>query len=481
MKIILLLLLFCSFNTIAQDCDSLFQEVKLDYDNGKLDIDKLENVIKNCGDVDTYPELYYYRGMNALDTENYPLGIYELKRVQKYATDYKFQYKIAHNLGILYMLQGKLELGKDSFQDSYDIAREFNDTSYMDHSMESLLAAELESGNSNYLSIYEEYFLSKDFKDDYCTQLHTLTFIAEYYLVYEEYGKANKIITDNYKGNVTYPDCPTDVMSVYTIRSRIAQRNNEFEKSLVLLDSIPLENITLMDRVSIYKCYKATYQNIENQEQADVYADSITYVLESKQQENSELNLGLLDEIESREQNFNNKISKQNIYIILFIVALLLSAIALWYYRKTRTDLEEKNDFYKENYNNLWGSYQLSNKKLEVLKKELVAQKALNNSGQFNSLINDINIHLDSSSENPHKHVNMVQSAIVRDLKKKAPYLNDKEINICFFLKLNLSPKKIAEILSKSEKSIESYKYRINKKVIENSKMDLKALLQDVD
>jgi DNA-binding CsgD family transcriptional regulator len=66
---------------------------------------------------------------------------------------------------------------------------------------------------------------------------------------------------------------------------------------------------------------------------------------------------------------------------------------------------------------------------------------------------------------------------VLQLLAEKAPYLSEREKLVCFFLSLNLSHKKIAALLNKTEKSIDSYKYRINQKVKNNTGKTLRELL----
>ena len=72
-----------------------------------------------------------------------------------------------------------------------------------------------------------------------------------------------------------------------------------------------------------------------------------------------------------------------------------------------------------------------------------------------------IKLHINSNIEEDHKHFDILKNTFFKTLNKNTSYLNDIEKLICFYLKLELSHKKIAELLNKSEKSINSYKYRI--------------------
>jgi hypothetical protein len=59
----------------------------------------------------------------------------------------------------------------------------------------------------------------------------------------------------------------------------------------------------------------------------------------------------------------------------------------------------------------------------------------------------------------------MLRGAFIYALKEKELYSSNQEHLICFFINLNLPHKKIGKLLNKTEKSIDSYKYRVNRKV----------------
>ncbi|MDP5078690.1 MAG: hypothetical protein NWQ19_11365 [Nonlabens sp.] len=480
----LLLILFfnvCLFYGNAQNCASTYEQIQKGYQTQTLTLEQLEAAIESCGDINKYPKLYYYRGMFAFDNENFALGIFELERVYKYVDEPDSKYTIQTNLGILYAMQQKYEGAKKAFQKAYDLAVKMNDSAKRDHAYQSLMAIELDNGNEAYLAKYEAYFVNKDFQGNDCEELHTLSFLSEFYVSFNQINSADRLISEYFNPKKNYSDCAMDYMSLYGIKAKIAISDKDYKKALLTLDSINLKSVAQIDRVPTYKLYQEIHSNLEHKDAATQYADSVIMTLEQNKVRNNETNAKALAGLAKKDERDGNKISNLFMYIILIGIALVMALGAVYYYRKSKKEVEVKKNFYKENYNNLWGSFQLSNKKLEILKEELLAQKKHGNSPQYNDLLKDINIHLDASANDVHKHVNMVENPFVIALRKEAPYLSDAEINVCFFFRLNMSHKKIAEILSKTEKSIDSYRYRINKKVLENQNIELKTLLQRID
>ncbi|AGC75391.1 hypothetical protein LX97_00089 [Nonlabens dokdonensis] len=478
---ILFILLFFSYIGFSQDCERFTKQIELDYKNNKLTLKTLDSIINVCNNIEKYPELTYYRGMLAFDQENFSLGIYELKRVLPFISDYNFKYSATTNLGILYAIQQDFENAKTTFQKSYDLAKVNNDEENMDYSMESLLALALDSGDISYLSKYETFFSNKDFNNDFCAQLHSLSFLAEFCYQFGKFEKAEEIIKNNFISNTDYSGCELELATFNVLRSKLALENKKYKKGIQILDSISFSKIEVIDRVPAYKLYKKLYNGLDDKVNALRYSDSITNILELNKINIDKSNKTTLNVLKEKEGDYKSKIYSLSGYILGFILLILVLIYIVYYVNKSRKAIKEKSKIYKDNYNKLWGNYQLTNQKLELLKKELINQKIDGNKNFYNNLINEINIHIDSSSEDPHKHLNMVEDAFVNDLKKVAPYLTDKEVQICFFFKLGLSHKKIAEILNKTEKSIDSYKYRINKKVRENQQIELNELLQKFD
>ena len=142
---------------------------------------------------------------------------------------------------------------------------------------------------------------------------------------------------------------------------------------------------------------------------------------------------------------------------LLILIVLLVS-------KKANKNLQSTLHFYKEKYNSLWANYQLSTKQLENLRQELIKQNKQGNS-ELNSVLKDLSIHFNTNKDDEHKHINIAKENFINKLTEKANYLNDTEKLICFFINLNLSHQKIASLIGKTEKSIDSYKYRINAKV----------------
>ena len=253
-------------------------------------------------------------------------------------------------------------------------------------------------------------------------------------------------------------------------------------KSLYYLNSIPLftGNASRTFKSNVYKLYDKTYTGLGDQEKAKQYNDSIVSI----QQGNIEVfNKSRVETVVEPEEEQNETTKKWGYfnYIIIFGVgALLVLGLRIFKSRKRQQQVEIDRSTYQDNYNSLWANYQLSNNQLLKMKEELIEQSKLRSSAIIDALIRRVSLHLKTTSDSEHKHFNLSKESFITKLEQKAPYLNDAERLICYFINLKFSHKRIAELINRSEKSIDSYRYRINKKIHFHQKIDLLTLIKSL-
>uniref|UniRef100_UPI001F8ED837 triple tyrosine motif-containing protein n=1 Tax=Nostoc sp. CMAA1605 TaxID=2055159 RepID=UPI001F8ED837 len=78
-------------------------------------------------------------------------------------------------------------------------------------------------------------------------------------------------------------------------------------------------------------------------------------------------------------------------------------------------------------------------------------------------------------------HFNSVHSNFLINLKKAFPALNAHELKLCAYLRMNLSSKEIAQLLSISVRGVEISRYRLRKKLQVPAKEDLFQFLLQVE
>ena len=80
-----------------------------------------------------------------------------------------------------------------------------------------------------------------------------------------------------------------------------------------------------------------------------------------------------------------------------------------------------------------------------------------------NSILAELNI--EKSWMAFEKQFKLVHYDYMSKLSKKHPNLTPVELRICSLIKINLSTKEMSNVLCQSSRSIETYRYRIRKKV----------------
>ncbi len=81
--------------------------------------------------------------------------------------------------------------------------------------------------------------------------------------------------------------------------------------------------------------------------------------------------------------------------------------------------------------------------------------------------------NMDKEWENFTKHFDKVHSDFVVGLKEKHPSITSNEIKLCAYLRMNLSTKEIAQLMNISVRGVEISRYRLRKKLLIPSEMNL--------
>lgn len=81
--------------------------------------------------------------------------------------------------------------------------------------------------------------------------------------------------------------------------------------------------------------------------------------------------------------------------------------------------------------------------------------------------------NMDKEWENFTKHFDKVHSDFVVGLKEKHPTITGNEVKLCAYLRMNLSTKEIAQLMNISVRGVEISRYRLRKKLLIPSEMNL--------
>ena len=99
---------------------------------------------------------------------------------------------------------------------------------------------------------------------------------------------------------------------------------------------------------------------------------------------------------------------------------------------------------------------------------------------KLGSYITDLNIQIDADEKRNQlqDYIDKINTEFEKNLKGRFPNLTQSEIEICAYLKLNLSFKEIANLKRTSEDAVKMAKYRLNKKMVEEGSSVNEILLE---
>lgn len=116
-------------------------------------------------------------------------------------------------------------------------------------------------------------------------------------------------------------------------------------------------------------------------------------------------------------------------------------------------------------------------KVLSKIKEELMAEnKSTLDTKKVIRLINEVE-RSEDDWDRFAVHFDHVHANFLTVLKEKFPVLTPNELKLCAFLKMNLSSKEIADLLSISLKAVEVARYRLRKKIQINTEVNLHDFL----
>ncbi|RYY44098.1 MAG: transcriptional regulator, partial [Chitinophagaceae bacterium] len=81
--------------------------------------------------------------------------------------------------------------------------------------------------------------------------------------------------------------------------------------------------------------------------------------------------------------------------------------------------------------------------------------------------------NMDKEWESFTRHFDKVHSDFIIGLKDKHPTVTGNEVKLCAYLRMNLSTKEIAQLMNISVRGVEISRYRLRKKLLIPSEMNL--------
>ncbi len=475
--ILVLVAVNCTHIT-AQNFDDLHQELLSE--NKKytfhFDSNKIDAALAKCPDIKKYPELLHYKA-NALMINNqldvavkyYQLALKYTPKDSLYLK-YNIQYNLCNTYAHLQLYLKSNEYG----QKALELAKSIPDKNLELDIKRCLLLNAIEQKEEHAVPNFIAFVKN-----------HPKTNPCIYYGLWIDIINSKQDTKVPIYKEIAYlenqlqqfKNCDEVLMYYYIKQAQFLQQNNKYAQSITYLDSVtaivPKTAIPAPDKLDIYNTYTTNYLHLKKQDSMYKYENLHQQLLDNVTLKGQQR--ALLSDIEKTNLSLiNTKLttaSNRNIYSFLatlFVFGLAVVFMLRYYVSKTNklkhTNLEtvQKNTQYKKRYIKIWNAYQTNMNQLQKIRKENKAAILKNNF----ELINNLNSEL----AKVHYSINPNEDTLFASIEEKYPFLNETEKLICYYKALQLTHKEIAKLLNRTEKSIDSYQYRINTKIKKHKK-----------
>ncbi len=394
------------------------------------------------------------------------------------------------------------EKALEYFERALHIYNEIDDVVHMGHTYSDIGNVHLELGN--YDPAIENYLKTLDIakeKDVPIMRGYVLVNLGKAYEKKGNYEKSLSILREGLPINKEFGTKDDLALNLKQLGHTYMRKGDAdlaltyFNQSIALADSIKAAEIlseASLHRAEVYlelQQYKNAYLD---QKKYQFINDSIFNTKKSQQIEE----LRTIYDTEKKEQQIayqekeitvlEQKAEISNLQKLLMGIGLLLSLIGFYAIRQKmkRNKLEKEKvdaelEFKKKELTTHALNLARKNETLENLKSKAEELKEKGNTGTgYNQLIRSINFDLqdDNNWKNFSRYFEEVHKDFNSNVKTKYPDVTSNELRLLALLKMNLSSKEIANILSISAEGVKKARYRLRKKLdlsTEDSLQDL--------
>jgi len=442
-------------------------------------------------------EVYYRLAKAYFILGNIDSTILNYGRVISRKQDKLHKASMLNNFGMIWLEIGEPDSAMVYYRSAFDIVKEFPDSAriakFEGSILDNIAAIYEERGEfDKTIPIYEKNILRYENTDDYFRWINAGISLMNAQLEMRNYPRA-KILYEQLSpimDTLTYPRYQTNQLYMYNVCSRYFSEIGDFRnahvyhvKTAQLTDSVALKDNVKRDRTSKQL---ALLKNKEFEQQL---------------------------QIEKSEHEKDKQKARLRLWIIILIAFVAtLTLTILYYYYKQRLRLQAEKSISHHN-KRLLAEEKLKTQKqekrlvdieLEYKKKDLadmalsLSQKRLqseelyaklikveNSKGkqrqkEFQSLKEDLQNHqyVDKELEQLQQNIDTLNRAFYDKLQARFPELSKTEVNLCSFIKLNLSTSQIAQLQHITPKSVNMSRYRLKKKLGLDNGQTLDEFLQ---
>lgn len=342
-----------------------------------------------------------------------------------------------------------------------------------------------EESNQLILKDLETY---KNTEDDAYYYMYALFLLSSNYIYLNDFEKAHKYFYHLKKVKQNKTISPSlhslHVVALYGSLAEVHLKNKRADSTFVYLtkSSQLRKHMNSCDTRQYFNTYIDYFDYSENIEEKKSYIDSLRHFEEKELSKIADATVEINQVLQETENQLNNEESKKNLnrkwIALLFIALVFISFLFFNYYKKIKIKLTDftkrvsEYSYLKTNHDKLKIKIHGLEEYIVSLKKEIKDISSISDNNNQRNKIKDLytDIHLNSisildKSENHLELINDLNIDFFNQISTKYPQLNSSEIIICYYIFTGFKNKEIAIFLNTSDRSIESKRYRISKKL----------------
>ena len=492
-KIPLAGLLFLIFNPIVSQFNkAAFEKNYLEFHEKweagyDCSLKEIETLFDQCPDLSQYPHYYLYKGdllsskgYSDLALKYYLLGEkynalgYENKNIYDHTPI--FYFKLGYNYAVID--------AQVDFKKYIDKLKAYVGTTYTFHAMfhlnelQAIYKFKYSNKKEEAVVLLEKIYdslLEKPKHPLYATKNITRIRTIAMAIDLGDLEKAGRFLQEVKNESWSSTIDGDHLRDYFTTFSNYYYNKKQYPKALAYNDSIRFTfPIAIEDQEEQYVNYIRIYKKLNENKLIRVYTDSLD-LLHHKQRDNRIASVVLLTQENKKNETLIDALdlkSKKQTSKIVFtgIISMMIFIATVYYMTKRRVGLEKKlnnealkNKILNKNFYELLGKHQLTITQFKEIEKAI--NKTLPDKRTFAYFSTAIKNNLVSKIDLNSSSLDTQRELFLLDFKKKHPFLTPHELLICFYTKMGLTGKEIAQVTNKSLRSVESHQYRIKRKI----------------
>lgn len=481
MKLLYLFFLLALTISPQTNFENYYKKATEDYYNDVIASPNYDKAIETCPDIEQYPKLLIYKGIDLFFLNKPVLAIKYLELAKMYIKNDADNLVITNNLALIYSEIGNYKKGNAYYNETLEKAIETGDAYIEEEVRFNMLL-------NDYELIVPRPPITKfwDFYNNLDKKTKTKNF--EYLNIFFELNndinsnkEAQELRAHIYK-NFVIDSFGNDLKGMfYQSNATLKYNLKEYDSALVYNDSSYviskkyLGTEEVLDNLYNYKKINEAKKELET---ALKYVDSIKVIEDKVRKEIQTISAEIVDEnilFNKTKKKIEKSISNYKTYTALILIAIILFLI-FYIFRNKKQKAKLKNlsselTLKKGEYNKTLQNNINFKKEIKTLLKEKKFDELLHLQKKYE--IEDLN------TEVYHQYlVSEIEPSFLNKLNNHTISFSDIEKLLLFYRKKKHTYKEISVITNRTLRSIQSLSYRLNKKIRSKTNTSLDDFLK---